>query len=257
MTELKATGIRVTRGDRALLRGVDCALKSGELVVLLGPNGAGKTTLLRVLLGLAEARGGAVTLAGRPLADYTRIERARQLAYLPQQPQLAWPLQVHDVVALGRYAYGAASGRLSPADREAIADAMAACELDALAGRDATTLSGGEQARMHCARALATRAPLLLADEPVAALDPLHQHRVMKLLRRYADSGHGVLVVLHDVALAARYADRLLWLVDGEICADGSVEETLTVERMRAVYGVDARVSGREVTIDGEAPPPP
>jgi iron complex transport system ATP-binding protein len=248
---LAADAVSLRRGNRNLLDAVSCHLGGGELVVLLGPNGAGKTSLLRVLLGLERPDEGLVTLGGQPVARLDPLTRARSLAYLPQQQELAWPLTVRDVVALGRYAYGAAAGRLSAEDRRAVNRALSDCELETLAARDATTLSGGEQARMHCARALAVEAPLLLADEPVAALDPLHQHRLMALLRRRADVGQGVLVVLHDVALAARYADRLLWLKSGRLLAAGGVDETLSAARLREVYDVAARVNGREVLIDG------
>lgn len=251
MPRLAADAVSLRRGDRALLDAVSCHLDSGELVVLLGPNGAGKTSLLRVLLGLERPDDGVATLDGQAVERLHPLERARSLAYLPQQQELAWPLKVRDVVALGRYAYGAAAGALSAEDRRAVDQALSDCELETLAARDATTLSGGEQARMHCARALAVEAPLLLADEPVAALDPLHQHRLMALLRQRAKAGQGVLVVLHDVALAARYADRLLWLKSGRLLAAGGVDETLSAARLREVYDVAARVSGREVIIEG------
>lgn len=254
MTELRARNLRFSHRHQVVLRGVSMALNQGELVVLLGPNGAGKTTLLRLLLGLALPERGRALIDGRDSADLAPDERARRVAYLPQQRELAWPTRVRDIVALGRYAFGAAPGRLAETDRLAVERALQACELTSLAERSAATLSGGEQARMHCARALAAHTPLLLADEPTAALDPLHQHRVLRLFRDYADTGGGALLVLHDVALAARYADRLLWLHGGELVGDGSVAETLTTDRLREVYGVVAEVrDGREVVIRGEA----
>ncbi len=229
----------------------------GELVGLLGANGAGKTTLLRGVLGLAPRAGGAVTAGGRDPARLAPAERARRIAYLPQARPMAWPLRVRDVVALGRYAHGATLGRLGEADAAAVSRALAACRLDALADRPCTTISGGELARTHVARAMAAEASFLLADEPTAALDPLHQHQVMRLIRAYADAGRGVLVVMHDAALAARTADRLIWMTGGRLVADGPPESTLTAARLAEVYGVRASVRriARDwlVTVEGVA----
>jgi len=241
----------------------DCALqmKSGELVVLLGANGAGKTSLLRLGLGLLTPSAGSVLLNGQNLGRYSPIQRAQLLGYLPQSRSLAWPNRVHDVVALGRFAHGATLGRLGQADRRFVNQAMQDCQVLELANRNADSLSGGELARVHCARAFASNTPLLLADEPTAALDPLHQHQIMTLLRRYAQLGGGALVVLHDVALAARYADRLVWLKSSKIIAQGPTNDTLTPQRISEIYGVNARVVptpsteqtqiGYDVYIDG------
>ena len=154
-------------------------------------------------------------------------------------------------VALGRYAYGAAPGRLSAEDADAVDQAIRRCDLTDLTDRQTDTLSGGELARVHCARAFAADAPLLVADEPVAALDPRHQFRIMDIVRDYVDGGCGALVVLHDISLAARYATRIVWMKDSRIVADGSPEETLTPERLADIYGVRATVSGRTVEIEG------
>jgi iron complex transport system ATP-binding protein len=255
MTELVATGLTLARGGRALVRDASLALRQGELVALLGPNGAGKTTLLRMALGLETADAGSAQLDGRDLRTLSARERALALAYLPQARPLAWPMTVRDVVALGRFAHGAALGRLGRDDATAVAMALSACDLEALADRATDTLSGGELARVHCARAFAADAPLLIADEPVAALDPRHQLRVLDLIRRFVDAGGGALVVLHDLALAGRHADRLVWIKDGAIVADGHPLETLTSARIAEVYGVRARVieeeAGLQVLIDG------
>lgn len=252
MADIQATGISFARGSRQVIEPLDLHLGTGELVVLLGPNGAGKTTLLRLLLGLLIPDSGAVLIDGNAASAMSAMDRARRVAYLPQQRELAWPATVHDVAALGRFAYGAALGRLADVDEQAVARALRACELEALATRSTSTLSGGELARMHCARAFAAEAPLLFADEPTSALDPLHQHRVLRLFRDYVDAGAGALLVMHDVELAARYADRLLWLREGRLLADGSVSETLSAERLAEVYGVSAEVSGSRVYIAGE-----
>ena len=164
---------------------------------------------------------------------------------------LRWPNTVRDVVALGRFAYGAAPGRLSAKDAEAVDKAMGHCGLTDLSERNTDTLSGGELARVHCARAFAADAPLLVADEPVAALDPRHQFSTMDIIRQFVGGGGGALVVLHDIALAARYATRMVWMKDAQIVADGPPEETLTPGRLAEIYGVQARVDGRTVEIEG------
>jgi iron complex transport system ATP-binding protein len=227
----------------SLLSQASLALNPGELVILLGPNGAGKTSLLRVALGLARADSGTATLAGRDPGALTSTERARAVTYLPQMRDLAWPIRVRDVVALGRFAYGAAPARLAEADTIAVAHALAACDLLALANRATDTLSGGELARVNIARALASQAPLMVADEPVASLDPRHQHQVMRLIRAFVDRGGGALVVLHDLDLAALFADRLVWMSDGRTLASGSVAETMTPHWVEAVYGIQATVT--------------
>lgn len=226
----------------------------GEYVALLGANGAGKTSLLRLLLGLTRPDQGTVTLGGDPISALTPVERARRVAYLPQMRPIAWPARVRDVVALGRFAHGAAPDRLGGDDRRAVDAALGACALEALAERSVDSLSGGEQARVHVARALAAEAPLIVADEPVAALDPHHQHRVLALLRGFVDRGGGVLAVLHDLGLAARYADRAMWMRGGRLVADGSIAETMTPQRIADTYQVAARVEqgvhGLEVFIE-------
>jgi len=242
VAELSVRGVRVVLGQREVLRGASLQVRPGELVVLLGPNGAGKTMLLRAILGLVPRRDGSVQAGGDDPAQLSAAARARRLSYLPQSRPLAWPLRVRDMVALGRFAHGASPARLRGADAAAVARALAACDLHALADRPCDTLSGGELSRTHMARAMAAEAPLLLADEPTEALDPLHQHQVLSLIRAYADAGNGALVVLHEAALAARFADRLAWIREGHVVADGPPAETLTRERMAEVYGVQATV---------------
>ncbi len=259
MTELVLEQVEVALGERRVLAGVTLRVGPGELVALLGPNGAGKTTLLRAALGLATHDAGAVRVGGDDPRRLPAAERARRAAYLPQQRPLAWPLSVRDVVALGRFAWGAAPGRPGDADAAAVRAALHECDLEALAGRRADTLSGGELSRVHVARAIAAQAPLLLADEPIAALDPLHQVQVMTLLRGYVDAGNAVLVVLHDAALAARFCDRLAWLSGGRVVADGAPAQTLTRERFAEVYGIDAavrQVDGDWMIAPGPSPGP-
>lgn len=251
MTKLQASNISIDIGQDCLVSDASFELNPRELTVLLGPNGAGKTSLLRGSLGLQALSNGTSTLSGVPLSNLSPTERARQVAYLPQIRPLAWPNRVQDVVALGRFSHGAAIGRLSPKDSDAVDRALSDCDLLYLRDRDTQTLSGGELARVHCARAFATEAPLLIADEPTAALDPRHQFRILDLIKAYVDKGGGALLVLHDIELAARYATRLIWMKQGRIVANGSVAETLTADRLANVYGVAAQVDGQKVIMDG------
>lgn len=253
MPELVAKEITVRGGGGVLVDHASFCVGPGELVSLLGPNGAGKTTLLRAAVGIEKPTGGSATLGGADSTTLSPVDRARRVSYLPQTRQLTWPNPVRDVVALGRFAHGAALGRIRGEDAEAVERAMKACDLLHLAHRETHTLSGGELARVHCARAFAAETPLLVADEPVAALDPRHQLRIMDLIRKFVAEGGGALVVLHDIGLAARYADRMIWMKDGRIVADGSTAETLSADRLRFVYGVKARVAGVFVEIEGAA----
>jgi iron complex transport system ATP-binding protein len=224
-------------------------LPAGELVALVGPNGAGKTTLLRALAGLLP-HAGAVRLAGRDLSGLAPRERARLVAYLPQGHQAHWPLPARDIVALGRYPHGARDpSRLEPAAASAVDEAMRRADCAAFATRDVQTLSGGERARVMMARVLAVRAPVLLADEPTAALDPRHQLEIMTALADEARRGALVVAVTHDLTLAARFASRVLLLKDGALLGDGAAAEVLTPARLRDVYGVEARI----IAVDGES----
>lgn len=248
---LAARGIVVRARGAVLVDGADLDLRPGELVALLGPNGAGKTTLLRAALGLLRPAAGSAMIDGGDAARMAPAARARRIAYLPQVRPLAWPSPVRDVVALGRYAHGAASGRLGAEDAAAVGRALNACDLGRLADRRTDTLSGGELARVHCARALAAEASLLVADEPVASLDPRHQFQVMDVVRRFVDGGGGALVVLHDIPLAACYADRVVLLHGGRVVASGPVGEVLDAARLREVFGVRAEGRGEGIVLYG------
>lgn len=239
MVSLVAEGLTVAIRGRRVLHDVTLTLDRG-LVGVLGPNGAGKSTLVRALLGLVPATGRVAIdgVEGRARADI-----ARRVAYLPQGQQLHWPVSVERLVALGRLPHLAPFSRLSEGDRAAIDGAMAAADVADLAGRPATELSGGERARALLARALAVEAPALIADEPLASLDPAHQLAGMALLRAQADAGVLVVAVLHDLALAARHCDRVVVLDRGEIVADGAPYDALTPELLASTFGIRAAVA--------------
>jgi iron complex transport system ATP-binding protein len=233
--------VTVTRGPCPVVDQVTVEIGAGECVGLIGPNGAGKTTLMRAALGLVPSEGR-ITLGGRPLAELPSRARAHAAAFLPQEREIAWPLSVEALVALGRLPHLPPGRGLGPSDRAAIEAALERMDLDALRSRPATELSGGERARVLIARALAQAAPLLLADEPASGLDPAHQLQLMAVLRGLAAEGRGVLVSLHDLGLAARWCDRLFLMHRGRLVATGTPAEVLTVERLRAVYGIEAQV---------------
>lgn len=228
MDSLVVSKLSVAIAGKAILIDLDLALVPKGLVAVIGPNGAGKSTLLRTLIGLIAPTSGHVSIDGVAIGSLRPVERARRIAYLPQAMPLSWPIRVHDAVALGRYAHGAGPRHQKGVDADAVDAAMAACDLMHLAGRSITTLSGGELARVHIARTLASAAPVILVDEPVAALDPVHQLAVMDLLRRHADNGGIVLAVMHDLALAARFADRIIALRDGRVLGDGTVADIIS-----------------------------
>jgi iron complex transport system ATP-binding protein len=239
MVELEVEKLSLRFGGLTVLEGLTLAVESAELFALIGPNGAGKTTLMRALAGLLPA-DGALELTGRPLHDYSVRERARRIAYLPQGHIFHWPMSVAAVVALGRHPHADAFVPLSDQDRTAVAQALGATALEPLAARSVTTLSGGERARVALARALATQAPILLADEPTMSLDPRHQLVVMKLIAGAAHAGGAVLAIIHDLALAARFADRVVMMDRGRLVANGEAQAVLSPERIAAVFGVEA-----------------
>ena len=244
---LSAHALAVQTADRQLLlSAVSLQVHSGEVVGIIGANGAGKSTLLKVLAGIRPAPTGHVLLAGQEAHLVGPLQRARLQGYLEQRPVLHWPMQVQQVVALARLAFG--DGDL-PAGTAAITAALAATGMSAFARRDFQQLSEGEKLLVNLARVLAGEPRLLLADEPTAALDPAHQHRVMQLLRQRAQAGMGVLVVLHDLTLAARYCDRLLLLHAGAVMAEGLPGDVLTPANLQRTFGIDAELDAASRTV--------
>ena len=240
MTALRARSVTVELGGRVALDGLDLAAEGGSLVGLIGPNGAGKSTALRALAGLLPRRAGRVEIDGAPIETLAPRALARRLAYLPQGRELGWPMAVERVVGLGRLPHLGPFAGPGPEDAAAVARALDRADVAHLARRPAGALSGGERARALLARALAVEAPILLADEPTAALDPFHQLQVMEVLRGAARAGDLVVVVLHDLALAARFCDRLVLLAGGRTLADGPPAEVLDGPRLAEAYGVEA-----------------
>jgi iron complex transport system ATP-binding protein len=237
---LAAEGLTVRVGARAVVDAVGLTLRPGEVTAIVGPNGAGKSTLMTCLAGLRRADLGAVRLNGTLLTSLSDRERAQRLGYLPQTPEIAWRLDVHTFVRLGRTAHRGVFGE-SEADAKAVARALETTRLTALANRDITTLSGGERARALIARALAGEPDWLLADEPLSGLDPGHQLDAAEVLRRFATSGGGVAVTLHDLSFAARTADRIVVLAEGRIIADGPPADALGSAILKQAYGLKAR----------------
>jgi iron complex transport system ATP-binding protein len=237
---LTAQGLGVTLAGRAVLHDISLTLSSGHLVALVGPNGAGKTTLLRALAGLVPSEGD-VYVGGDALSALPLRERARRFAYLPQGHIMHWPLPARDIVALGRYPHGATDpARLTPRDTEAVLRAMRAADVVDLGERPVTELSGGERSRVALARVFAVEAPVILADEPTSSLDPRHQIDVMKTLRAATDKGTLVIVVTHDLGLAARFADMVLVLSDGRLVSQGAATEALSEQVLAEVFRIRA-----------------
>lgn len=234
MTVLAVKSLSVTRRNRAVLKDVSFEIGAGELVGLIGPNGAGKTTLMRAALGLIAAHGQS------SLAQLSPRERARAVAWMPQAREIAWPVTVENVVTLGRIPYLGGAQKPNDADRDAVEKAIAYLDLEALRHRTATRLSGGEQARVLLARALAQQTPLLMADEPTAGLDPGHQISTMQTFGKLVKAGTSVIVSLHDLGLAARHCSRLIVIDDARIVADGPPEKVLTPELIQSTFSITA-----------------
>lgn len=234
---LEARGLTLKRGRREILAGLDLSVRAGEVTALVGPNGAGKSTLLAGLCGLLPPAEGAVRLDGQDLSTLPPKARARRIGFLPQAPEIAWPLEVRILVGLGRTPHIGARG-LSAADARIIDAALEEAGAADLAERDASTLSGGERARVMIARVLAGEPDWLLADEPLAGLDPGCQIDAADTLVRRARAGCGVVLTLHDLTLAARIADRVLVLAGGGLLADGPPEAALGPDVLSRAFGV-------------------
>lgn len=239
MSMLSIENLTVSLAGRQVVNHVSLSVAKGSFTGLIGPNGAGKSTFLRACLGLVPAEG-TVRLDGRDLATLGATERAHALAYLPQERETAWAMSVEAVVALGRLPHHARFAAPSARDRAAVEAALERMDLLAFRHRAVTSLSGGERARVLIARSLAQETPVLLADEPLAGLDPQHQIALMRLFRELAAEGRIVIASMHDLTLAARWCDRLLLLHDGHAHAEGTPDAVLTAQTLKDVYTVEA-----------------
>jgi iron complex transport system ATP-binding protein len=242
---LRAAAVTVRIGARSVLDQVDLTVRHGEVVALVGPNGAGKSTLLAVLAGDRVPTSGAVHLQGAAVDTWTTRELAMRRAVLVQQSAVSFSFTVEETVRMGRFVWG---GVDPAADDAHVASAMAATEVAHLAHRDVTSLSGGERARAAMARVLAQDATVMLLDEPTAALDLRHQEQLLELARGRAEVGVAVVVVLHDLGLAAAHADRVVVLADGSVRSDGPPSEVLSPRLLGEVYDWPVEVVAHPVT---------
>ena len=235
--KLYAQQVGVRRGARTILHAIDTRFALGEVCAVLGPNGAGKSTLLACLAGLLRPDAGSVELDGSNVHSMPGAQRARQLAFLSQRPEVAWDVDVESLVELGRTPHRRTVD--AEANRAAVSHAMELTGISTWATRVVNELSGGERARVFLARLFAGESRWILADEPFAGLDPSHQLEAAGLLRAFAARGGGVILTIHDLTLAARIADRVVLLHEGRIAADGPPEIALSTENLRDVYGVE------------------
>lgn len=243
---LTITDLSVTLGrgrhQRRVLDDVSFSISPGEVVGILGPNGAGKSTLIRSALGLAPITTGAIKLGGHTISELDHQQRAKLAAYVPQEREIAWPVTVEAVVALGRLPHRSAFAAIGDAEQTIIETAMHDADILALRHRPITELSGGERARVLIARALAQETPLIIADEPTSGLDPAHQLTLLALFRQKAATGHAIVLSIHELHLATRWCDRIILLHEGHIAADGDPESVLTHDALNQVYGCDAHI---------------
>jgi iron complex transport system ATP-binding protein len=239
---LAVSGLSVRFGSRTVLDDLSLGLERGQVTSIIGPNGAGKSTLMACLAGLRRPNLGSVQLGGADVLAMPARQRARRLGFLPQTPEIAWAVEAETLVSLGRIPF-VTGGGLDAERRDAVARAMALTKVEDLAQRTVDTLSGGERSRVLIARALAGEPEWLLADEPLAGLDPGHQLDACALFRRLAhEEGRGVVMTLHDLAMAMRAADRVIVLAQGRVLADGPPVEALAPDVLRAAYGIETRL---------------
>lgn len=256
---IELAGVSVALRGRPVIDDITATIPSGGLVALVGPNGAGKSTLLRAMAGLVTPTHGSIKVLENGKAVLSEAtEKARRLAYLPQERVIAWPMRARAIVALGRLLRAGPRTSETPADRAAIDAAMRDMDVAALADRPVDELSGGERARVLVARALAQEPDILIADEPSAALDPRHQLDLFGCLAARAKSSRIVTVALHDLSAAARFAETILLLDRGRLAAVGKPSDVLTASALRSVYGIDARlvdVAGLPVVVTSRTSP--
>jgi len=243
---IHAKSIGLTINNKLILNQIDIHLKPGEIVGLIGPNGAGKSSLLNVLAGIEKYNTGDYELLGQCFHHYKRKQLASILGYLPQEAQTHWPLTAKRIIELGRIPYQGINQKLKPEDQQAIDAAIKQTDTEHFLDRNINTLSGGERMRVLLARMFASQTDIVLADEPIAALDPYHQMQIMELLQRHAHQGGAVLVTLHDLNHAAFYCDRLVLIDQGEVVGEGSMQSLLETGILERVYNIDVDIFSNE-----------
>jgi iron complex transport system ATP-binding protein len=246
--EARGVSYRYPGAEIDAVAAVDLAVARGSFYAILGPNGCGKTTLLRLLLGALAPDRGDIRYEDRPLRDWPRRDLARRIGVVPQGEALVFPLSVRELVGMGRYPHLGNWRTEGAADRTAVDGAMATCDVVGLADRAVSTLSGGEQQRVRLARALAQEPDTLVLDEPTASLDISHEMGIFQLLRSLADRGVTVIMVTHNLNIAARYADRLILLDRGRTAAEGTAPAVFTQQNLERVYRWPLLVSTHTAT---------
>lgn len=260
MTSIRAENVSLRLRDRLALKAVTFGLDRPGLTAVVGPNGAGKSTLLRALAGLAPIQHGRLEISGHDVGTMSAAERATTIGYLPQERTVHWSLSARDIVALGRLPRRGPASAATATDDEAVASALLAMDATHLASRPVLELSGGERARILIARVLAQQTTVILADEPTSGLDPSHQWALFERLESAAAGGTRIVVALHDLALASRFAAEVLVISAGRLVASGTPAEVLTPATLADVFGIEAvvqTVAGRRIIIPvGRAPAP-
>lgn len=231
-------------GSKTIVHDISAQASGGQFIALLGPNGSGKSTLIKTLCGLHAPKSGQVLWGGSPVHDLPVLTRARTVAYLAQHREAAPGMRGSDIIALGRAPYRGRLGRISADGEAAIKQACTRARVENFMDRSFDTLSGGEQARVLLARALAVEAPILLLDEPIAALDPYYQLIMMDILKQEAQSGRIVIAALHDLALAHQFADRLWVMQNGQLFADATPDTILETGMFEQVFGINPPENG-------------
>ncbi len=254
MTFLTARNILISKNNNNIINNISLKIRPGELVGLIGPNGAGKTTLLKSLLGIVKPIEGGVYLNNLGINTLSRNYVSKHLGYLAQGAPCYWPVTVKQIVELGCLPHTYDTKKREGSISNIVAESMASTGISDLQFRKVTSLSGGERTLTMLARCLAGQAPLILADEPVTGLDPSHQIKIMQLLKNQVSSKTGVVAVLHDLNLAAKYCSRLVLMSEGKIYADGVPETVLSTQNISNVYGIKAKMQyldGQPIILSG------
>ena len=247
---INTSSLSLSAGSKRVLSRASIDLRPGEMVGLIGPNGAGKTTLLKLMAGLTKADSGEVVFDEKPISKLPPKQRAKLVSYLEQSATVHWPMPVRKLVELGRIPHMSGGQKLSKADHAAVDKALLMTEMDGFVDQPFNSLSGGEKLRGLLARVLATEAQFILADEPVASLDPYHQLHVMEIMRQHADNGGAVLVVMHDLNLAGRFCDRLVLMKKGNIIARNNPRKILESTKLGDAFEIDTQY----IDADSDAP---